>query len=122
MIKTYSFKEYAELRQLPKQPIISSDLVIKGLSIAIPMMVMSIEMCYAKPSTGNAKLDNGMWKIVGVFQSAIFWMSMVYSLKSMLEVLLKGEGSMKKVATGVSICAGAYLIPWLFEIIRDSFN
>jgi hypothetical protein len=124
----YSFKEYAELRKLElakkynySNDFISKELLIKGLSIAIPMFIVSMQMCYAAPSTGMGALDKGGWKLVKVFQSAIFWMSMIYSLKSLLEVLAKGEGSMKKVMTGATACAGAYLIPWLFTVIRDSF-
>jgi hypothetical protein len=126
-IQTYTFKEFAELRRseiiYERNNLITEDLIIKGLSIAIPMFLMSMQICYAAtpPSTGIKNLDNGMWKIVKVFQSAIFWMSMIYSLKSLLEVLAKGEGSMKKVMTGASACAGAYLIPFLFTIIRDAF-
>lgn len=126
--KVYTFKEFAQLRRNENiiileeyRHLITQEMVIKALSIAIPMFLLSMEMCYAAPTTGIKNLDNGMWKIVKVFQSAIFWMSMIYSLKSLLEVLAKGEGSMKKVMTGATACAGAYLIPFLFTIIRDSF-
>jgi hypothetical protein len=124
-VQTFSFKQYSDLRKNGENTICinnyNSDFIIKGLSVAIPMFLISLE-CYAAPSTGMSALDKGGWKLVKVFQSAIFWMSMIYSLKSLLEVLAKGEGSMKKVATGATACAGAYLIPWLFTVIRDSFN
>jgi hypothetical protein len=46
---------------------------------------------------------------------------MIYSMRALLELTLRGNGDWKKVATGATICAGDYLIPWLFTIIRDSF-
>jgi hypothetical protein len=123
--KVYTFKEFAQMRNkciVVNNHILTEEMIIKALSVVIPMFLMSVEMCYAAPSTGMSALDKGGWKLVTVFQSAIFWMSMIYSLKSLLEFLAKGEGNMKKIMTGASACAGAYLIPWLFTIIRDSFK
>lgn len=77
---------------------------------------------FAAPSTGLAKLDEGGWKLVGIFQSAIFWLSMLYTFRCLLEVTVRGEGSWKKVGTGFLICVFDYLIPFLFNVIKQSFS
>jgi len=46
---------------------------------------------------------------------------MIYTFRALLELTLKGEGSWKKVSTGLIICAMDYLIPWGFELIRGIF-
>lgn len=83
--------------------------------------LMYAEKVIAAPTTGIPKLDEGGWKLVGVAQSVIFWAAMIYTLKSLLELAVKGEGSWKKVGTGFLICAMNYLIPWGFELIRGIF-
>lgn len=110
------------IRLKPKKNIpISSDIILKMLSVTIPSLLIATE-AFAAPSTGLSKLDAGGWKIVDVLQSVIFWLAMAYTLRSLLEVTVKGEGSWKKVGQGFIICAMDYLIPWGFEIIRDSFR
>ncbi|ENK0557984.1 hypothetical protein AB2T19_002791 [Clostridium botulinum] len=84
-------------------------------------ILMHVEKTIAAPTTGIPKLDEGGWKLVGVAQSVIFWAAMIYTLKSLLELAVKGEGSWKKVGTGFLICAMNYLIPWGFELIRGIF-
>jgi hypothetical protein len=106
----------------PKDERINKDKIAESFIVGLAVfMVLNQYADAAGVSTGMAKLDNGMWKIVKVFQSAIFWLSMIYSFRAMLELLLKGEGNWKKVGVGFSICAADYLIPWVFSIIRDSF-
>jgi hypothetical protein len=98
------------------------DLLIETFIVALAVfLTLTQTVDAANPSTGLAKLDSGMWKIVKVFQSAIFWLSMIYSFRAMLELVIKGDGSWKKVGVGFTICAADYLIPWIFTIIRDSF-
>jgi hypothetical protein len=100
-----------------------ADLIMKGVIVGVTVFLLLNQNVYAADAvtTGMGKLDAGAWKIVKVFQSGIFWLSMIYSFRAMLELALRGEGNWKKVGTGFAICAGDYLIPWLFTIIRDSF-
>ncbi|CBZ04097.1 hypothetical protein [Clostridium botulinum] len=84
-------------------------------------ILMYAEKVIAVPKTGVPKLDQGGWKMVGVAQSVIFWASMIYAFKALLELAVKGEGTWKKVGTGFLICAMNYLIPWGFELIKGIF-
>ncbi|KZL94390.1 hypothetical protein [Clostridium magnum] len=84
-------------------------------------IMLYAEKVMAKPTTGMPSLDDPCWKIVGVFQSVIFYAAMFYTFKALLELIIKGEGSWKKVGTGFLVCAADYLIPWFFEIIRGAF-
>jgi hypothetical protein len=109
-------------RQLKRRKIDKADILMKCIIVSVAVFLLVNQNAYAADvTTGMGKLDAGAWKIVKVFQSAIFWLSMIYSFRAMLELALKGEGNFKKVGTGFAICAGDYLIPWLFTIIRDSF-
>jgi hypothetical protein len=105
----------------PKKPL-NTDIAFKMLSIIIPALLYSTTVCMAAPSTGMAKLDAGGWKIVGVLQGVVFWVAMAFTIKSLLEVTIKGEGSWKKVGQGFMLCAMDYLVPWGFTIIRDAFR
>jgi len=98
------------------------DLMIESFVVALVIFLTLTQTADAAGvNTGMAKLDEGMWKIVKVFQSAIFWLSMIYSFRALLNLVIKGEGNWKNVGTGFTICAADYLIPWIFTIIRDSF-
>lgn len=92
-----------------------------NISALILAIMMNTQEVLAAPKTGVTKLDEGGWKLVGVAQSVIFWVAMIYTFKSLLELALKGEGSWKKVGTGFLICAMDYLIPWGFELVRNIF-
>ncbi|KON10804.1 hypothetical protein HYH70_00055 [Clostridium botulinum] len=83
--------------------------------------LMYVEKVIAVPKTGVPKLDQGGWKMVGVAQSVIFWASMIYAFKALLELAVKGEGTWKKVGTGFLICIMNYLIPEGFQLIRSIF-
>lgn len=85
-------------------------------------MIMYAEKVLAVPSTGVPKLDEAGWRLVGIMQSVVFWATMLYTFKSLLEWVIKGDDSAKrKVGTGFIIIALDYLIPWAFEIIRGIF-
>lgn len=83
--------------------------------------LMYVEKVMAVPKTGVAKLDQGGWRLVGIAQSVIFWVSMIYAFKSLLELAIKGEGTWKKVGTGFLILIMNYLIPEAFQLIRSIF-
>jgi hypothetical protein len=110
-------------KQMKKKNVDKTDMIMKGLIAGVIIFFIASQNVYAADSitTGMSKLDNGAMKIVRVFQSGVFWLSMIYSFRALLELVLKGEGNWKKVGGGFTICAADYLIPWLFTIIRDSF-
>lgn len=83
--------------------------------------LMYVEKVMAVPKTGIDKLDKGGWRLVGIAQSVIFWASMIYAFKALLELAVKGEGTWKKVGTGFLICIMNYLIPEGFQLIRNIF-
>jgi hypothetical protein len=94
---------------------------IKDLIISSTLMALCFtQEVYA--ASGMDRLDKGGWALVGTFQRIIFWASMIYTFKALLEVVVKGEGSWKKVGNGALICAFSYLVPTLWQIIRESFS
>lgn len=86
------------------------------------MLFVEKKVFASAPSTGFPGLDAGAWKIVKVFQAAVFWVALLYTLKSLLLLAVKGEGDWKDVATGFFICLGDYLAPWLFSMVPGLFN
>lgn len=86
------------------------------------MMFLEKKVLAAPPQTGFAELDAGAWQLVKVFQAAVFWVALLYTLKSLLLLAVKGEGEWRKVATGFLICLGDYLIPFLFGMVPGLFN
>jgi len=103
---------------------LKEDRIWHNMAVATIVVLTMAEdiLVSAAPKTGIPKLDNAGWKFVGVAQSIIFWASMIFTFKSLLELLVKGEGSWKKVGTGFLILVFNYLIPWGFETIRDIFQ
>lgn len=96
--------------------------VFNTLAYTLGAMMFLEKRVLAAPSTGFPGLDDGAWKIVKVFQAAVFWVSLLYTLKSLLLLAVRGEGEWKKVATGFLICLGDYLVPWLFGMVPGLFN
>lgn len=103
--------------------IIKNPLKIKKIIIISMGVILTVNnKVYAQPSTGFAPMDNGAWQLVKVFQAAIFWVSMIYSLKHLLEFSVKGKGDWKDITTGFLICIADYLVPWLFGLIPNMFK
>lgn len=137
--KTYSIPEYLKISKLTRTERIAYELenelskegvILKpgnklfntvAYTLGI-MLFVEKRVLAAAPSTGFTALDNGAWKVVKVFQAAVFWVSLLYTLKSLLLLAVRGEGEWKKVATGFFICLGDYLAPWLFGMIPGLFN
>ncbi len=74
------------------------------------------------PSTGYPEIDEGAWKIVNGFQACIFWVSLMYSLRALFLMTIKGEGDFKNAFLGILICAADYAIPSIFGKIPGFFK
>lgn len=139
--KTYTlveFKEYLEIKNMSKTERIVYELekelghngiqlkpeekVFNAMAYTLGAMMFLEQRVLAAPSTGFSELDAGAWKIVKVFQAAVFWVSLLYTLKSLLLLAARGEGEWKKVSTGFFICLGDYLAPWVFSMIPGLFK
>lgn len=137
--KTYSIPEYLKVSKLTRTEKLAYELenelnkegvvlkpgnrVFNTMAYTLgSMLFLEKQVLAAPPSTGFPGLDAGAWKVVKVFQSAVFWVSLLYTLKSLLLLAVRGEGEWKKVATGFFICIGDYLAPWLFGMVPGLFN
>lgn len=99
-----------------------NEKLFKTITYTFAIFLNIEKIVCAKPSTGFDNLDNGAWKIVQVVQACVFWVALLYSLKSLLLLTVKGEGEWRKVATGFLICVGDYLVPWLFGMVPGLFK
>ncbi|HIG0360367.1 hypothetical protein [Clostridium botulinum] len=137
--KKYSIPEYLKISKLTGTERIAYELenelnkegvvlkpgnkIFNTMAYTLGIMLFIEKKVFASaPSTGFTALDAGAWKIVKVFQAAVFWVSLLYTLKSLLLLAVRGEGEWKKVATGFFICIGDYLAPWLFGMVPKLFN
>lgn len=105
-----------------KTKINKSSKVYKVLTCTLGAMLFLEKQVLAAPSTGFNGLDEGMWKIVTIFQAAVFWLAMLYTLRALAMLVFKGEGHWKNVATGFLVCIANYLVPWLFGMVPGLFN
>lgn len=115
----YNFSKELDQRQIDlskNKPLLNTIAYTFALFLTLEKSVN------AAPSTGFKELDNGAWKIVQVIQACVFWISILYTLKSFLLLTVKGEGEWKKVATGFLICVGDYLVPFLFGMVPGLFK
>ena len=93
----------------------------KVLVTILGTMLFLEKRVFAAPSTGFKELDGPAWKILKVFQAIVFWMALFYTIKALLMIIVKGEGTAKDVIMGVMVCVGAYVIPWIFGMIPSLF-
>lgn len=135
---TYSLKEFKYYTELTNSEKIIYDFskgldemqcklikhqkLYKTIVISCAIFLSLEKVTYAVPSTGYTQIDTGAWKIVNIFQSCIFWIAMLYSLKSLAMLAINGEGNFKKVSIGFLICIGDYMIPWLFAMVPTLFQ
>lgn len=94
----------------------------KILVVTLGIMLFLEKRVLAAPSTGFKELDGPAWKILKVFQAIVFWMALFYTIKALLMVIVKGQGTAKDVIMGVMVCVGAYVIPWIFGMIPGLFS
>lgn len=94
----------------------------KVLVTILGTMLFLEKRVFAAPSTGFKELDGPAWKILKVFQAIVFWMALFYTIKALLMVIVKGQGTAKDVIMGVMVCVGAYVIPWIFGMIPGLFS
>lgn len=102
--------------------LIKHQKVYKTIVLSCAIFLSLEKAANAVPSTGYTQIDTGAWKIVNIFQACIFWIAMLYSLKSLAMLAINGEGNFKKVAVGFLICIGDYMIPWLFGMVPTLFQ
>ncbi|KGK88061.1 hypothetical protein [Clostridium sp. HMP27] len=115
----YDFSKEMDQRQIDLS---KNEKLFKTVAYTFALFMTLEKTVHAAPSTGFDGLDNGAWKIVQVIQACVFWVSLLYTLKSLLLLTVKGEGEWKKVATGFLICVGDYLVPWLFGMVPGLFK
>jgi hypothetical protein len=95
---------------------------IIGLGIAYLISEASIEVLASGINTGFAQLDNGMNKLVGIFKGIVTWGGLIHSMKALLEVTLKGEGSWKNVMNGILVAVVVNLLPFIFNLVTNTFG
>lgn len=123
IFKSFLLKEMDSL----KKEIGEIQTPIKGrigkiLVVTLGIMLFLEKRVLAAPSTGFKELDGPAWKILKVFQAIVFWMALFYTIKALLMVIVKGQGTAKDVIMGVMVCVGAYVIPWIFGMIPGLFS
>lgn len=135
---TYTFSEFCDYKKMTKAEQIiydfSKDLdnqkiylkdnknLFRVIGVTFGAMLFLEKTVLGAPSTGFSGLDEGAWRIVQIIQACVFWVSLLYTLKSLLLLAVRGEGEWKSVATGFLICVGDYLIPWVFGMVPGLFN
>ena len=100
----------------------NSAKVQKVLVVCTGIILSVNQRILARPSTGYDTMDNGAWQLVTIFQAAIFWVTLLYTLKALFMFSVKGEGDWKNIITGFLICIADYLVPWVFGMIPGMFK
>lgn len=134
----YSLKEFCKYTRMTKTEQVMYDFckdmdklqiditknkrMFNTIALTFANFLLLEQKVLAAPSTGFPGLDNGAYQIVKVVQACVFWVSLLYTLKSLLLLTVRGEGEWRKVATGFLICIGNYLVPWLFGMVPGLFK
>jgi hypothetical protein len=115
----YDFSKELEQRKVDLE---KNEKLFRTLTYTFALFMSLEKIVVAAPSTGFKPIDTGGWKLTQILQACVFWISLLYTLKSLLTLAVRGEGEMKHVATGFLICIGDYLIPWLFAMVPQLFQ
>ncbi|WP_315080012.1 hypothetical protein [uncultured Clostridium sp.] len=95
----------------------------RTLTLMLASLLFFEKATYASaPSTGYPEIDEGGWIIVSGIQACIFWVSLMYSLRALFLMTIKGEGDFKNAFLGILICAADYGIPSIFAKIPGLFK
>lgn len=72
---------------------------------------------------GVKGIDPLGFKLLGIFRSFAYWICIIMCIVEICKSLLQGDSKSigKIVVKYVLAFAAIYLVPWLFDVIRDSF-
>lgn len=93
----------------------------KSIINAISIVLITTEkvIAFGESVTGIPEVDKPGWILTSAAQAVIFWICVLFSLKSLLEFAIKRDKkSITEFFIGFFIIACDYLVPWGFIAIK----